>query len=111
MKQLLDDKISGKGYLTYCKIRKSVKNGSQSAGIFNSVADNEVDEIVVNYTNTNQLQEHHFKNINTEAKLREITKQGHFRELKLRINLPKFSGYDLKLHLNSFHEDMKIYDI
>ena len=36
---------------------------------------------------------------------REITKQKPFNESKLRINLPKFSGYESKLEIYSFQSE------
>ena len=48
--------------------------------------------------------------INDEANEREISKQEMFKESKLKINLPKFSGYDPKLDIYTFSSEfMKIY--
>ena len=68
----------------------------------NSVAVDEVDEIMANYSNISMLKEKYVKDINNEVKNREITKQELFNESKLRINLPKFSGYESKLDIHSF---------
>ena len=51
----------------------------------NSVAKDEVDEIMANYSNS-LLKEEYFKYINNEVKNREITKQNLFNESKFRIN-------------------------
>ena len=51
----------------------------------NSVAKDEVDEIMANYSNS-LLKEEYFKYINNEVKNREITKQKLFNESKFRIN-------------------------
>ena len=51
----------------------------------NSVAKDEVDEIMANYSNS-LLKEEYFKYINNEVKNREITKQKLFDESKFRIN-------------------------
>ena len=77
----------------------------------NSVAKDEVDEIMTNYSNISILNEKYFKDINNEVKNSEITKQKLFNESKLRINLPQFSGYELKLDIYSFHSEfLKIYE-
>ena len=48
--------------------------------------------------------------INDEVNEREICKQAMFKESKLKINLPKFSGYDSKLDFYTFQSEfMKIY--
>ena len=67
--------------------------------MFKLVAKDEVDEIMPNYSNISLLKEEYFKDINNEVKNREITKQKLFSESKLRINLPKFSGYESKLDI------------
>ena len=51
----------------------------------NSVAKDEADEIMANYSNS-LLKEEYFKYINNEVKNREITKQKLFNESKFRIN-------------------------
>ena len=43
--------------------------------------------------------------MNNKVKKREITKQKPFNESKLRINLPKFSGYESKLDIYSFQSE------
>ena len=67
--------------------------------MFKLVAKDEVDEIMPNYSNISLLKEEYFKDINNEVKNREITKQKLFNVSKLRINLPKFSGYESKLDI------------
>ena len=48
--------------------------------------------------------------ISRESTVSEISKQELFNESKLRINLPKFSGYDWKLDICSFQSEFtKIY--
>lgn len=61
-----------------------------------SVAGIEVAEIMANYSDINHLEDNYVKDTNTEAKLREITKQEPFNESKFRINLPKVSGSSSK---------------
>ena len=79
--------------------------------MFKLVAKDEVDEIMPNYSNISLLKEEYFKDINNEVKNREITKQKLFNESKLRINLPKFSGYESKLDIYSFQSEfLKIYE-
>ena len=41
----------------------------------NSVAEDEVDEVMANYSNISQLKEEYMKDINNKVKNREITKQ------------------------------------
>ena len=67
--------------------------------MFKLVAKDQVDEVMPNYSNISLLKEEYFKDINNEVKNREITKQKLFNESKLRINLPKFSGYESKLDI------------
>ena len=77
----------------------------------NSVAEDEVDEIMANYSNIGELKEEYVKGIKNEVKNREITKQKLLNELKLRINLPKFSGYESKLDIYLFQSEfLKIYE-
>ena len=63
-------------------LSKMVHNLLESS---NSVAKDEVDEIMANYSNS-LLKEEYFKYINNEVKNREITKQNLFNESKFRIN-------------------------
>ena len=77
----------------------------------NSVAEDEVDEIMANYSNIGELKEEYVKGIKNEVKNREITKQKLLNESKLRINLPKFSGYESKLDIYLFQSEfLKIYE-
>ena len=77
----------------------------------NTVGKDEVDEIMENYSNISLLKEDYFKDINNEVKNREIAKQKLFNESKLRINLPKFFGYESKLDIYSFQSEfLKIYE-
>ena len=79
--------------------------------MFKLVAKDEVDEIMPNYSNISLLKEEYLKDINNEVKNREITKQKLFNESKLRINLPKLSGYESKLDIYSFQSEfLKIYE-
>ena len=73
--------------------------------MFKLVAKDEVDEIMPNYSNISLLKEEYFKDINNEVKNREIKKQKLFNESKLRINLPKSSGYESKLDIYSFQSE------
>ena len=68
---------------------------------------------MVNYSNISQLKEEYVKDIKNEVKNREITKQKPFNKSKLNqwINLPKFSGYELKLDIYSFQSELlKMYE-
>ena len=71
----------------------------------NSVAEDEVDNIMTNYSSISDLKEEYVKGINNEVRNREITKQKLFNKSKLRINLPKLSGYELKLDIHSFQSE------
>ena len=84
------------------KLSKMVHNLLERS---NAVAEDEVDEIMANYSNTSQLKEEYAKDINNEVKNREILKQELLNESKLRINLPKFSGYESKLDICSFQSE------
>ena len=77
----------------------------------NSVAKDEVDEVMSNYSNISHLKEEYVKDVNNEVKNREITKQKLFNESKLRINLSKFYGYESKLDIYSFQSEfLRIYE-
>ena len=66
---------------------------------------------MANYSNISLLKEQYFKDINNEVKNKDITKQKLFNESKLRINLPKCSGYESKLDIySSQSEVLKIYE-
>ena len=66
---------------------------------------------MANYINISQLKEEYVKSLNNEVKNREITKQKLFNESKLRINLPKVSGYETKLDIYSLQSEfLKIYE-
>ena len=66
---------------------------------------------MANYSNISELKEEYVKGLNNEVKNRETTKQKLFNESKLRINLPKFSGYETKLDIYSFQSEfLKIYE-
>ena len=68
----------------------------------------EVDEIMANYSNISLPKEEYFKDINDEVNITEFSE---FSESKLRINLPEFSGYGLKLDIHSFESEfLKIYE-
>ena len=76
----------------------------------NPVIENQIDEIVEMYKNINKMKNVYTKAINDEVNEREISKQELFQESKLKINLPKFSGYDSKLDIYTFQSEfMKIY--
>ena len=70
----------------------------------NSVAKDEVDEIMANYSNS-LLKEEYFKYINNEVKNREITKQNLFDESKFRINRSQNS---LVMNQNWAHTQFKV---
>ena len=76
-----------------------------------SISEDKVDKIMANYSNISGLKEEYVKGLNNEVKNRETTKQKLFNESKLRINLPKFSGYQTKLDIYSFQSEfLKIYE-
>ena len=61
----------------------------------NSVIENQVDEILEGYKNINRMKDRYTQAINDEVNKREISKQEMSKESKLKINLPKFSGYGM----------------
>ena len=76
----------------------------------NPVIENQIDEIVEMYKNVNKMKDVYTKSINNEVNEREISKQELFKESNLKINLPKFSGYDSKLDIYTFQSEfLKIY--
>ena len=76
-----------------------------------SILEDKVDKIMANYSNISELKEEYVKGLNNEVKNKETTKQKLFNESKLRINLPKFSGYETKLDIYSFQSEfLKIYE-
>ena len=105
LKQLSDDEVRERkrGLLKLIErtesLSKMVHNLLECS---NSIAEDEVDVIMANYSNISQLKEMYVRDINNEVKNREITEQELFNESKLRINLLKFSGYELKLDITHF---------
>ena len=71
----------------------------------NSVVENQIDNIMGRYNEINKMKDIYHEAINNESTVREISKQELFNESKLRINLPKFSGYDLMLDIYSFQSE------
>ena len=71
----------------------------------NSVVENQIDNIMGRYNEINKMKDIYHEAINNESTVREISKQELFNESKLRINLPKFSGYDSKLDIYSFQSE------
>ena len=57
------------------------------------------------YRKVNKLKESYSHCIDNEMRKREITKQELFNEVKLRINLPKFSGYETKVDIYTFQSE------
>ena len=108
VKQLSDDEITEKkkGLLSLIErtenLSKMVHNLLEYS---NSVAEDEVDEIIANYSNISQLKEEYVKDLINPVKNRKIAYQELFNESKLRINLPKFSSYESKLKLHSFQSE------
>ena len=64
-----------------------------------------VDDILSSYHNLRKLKDIYASSIDKEAKYREITKLEIFRESKLKINLPKFNGYESKLDIYTFQSE------
>ena len=55
--------------------------------------------------------EMYVQNIKIEAQDRELSKPANFNESKLKINLPKFSGYESKLDIYTFQSEFtKVYE-
>ena len=105
VKQLSDDEVRERksGLLKLIErtenLSKMVHNLLECS---NSIAEDEVDVIMANYSNISQLKEMYVRDINNEVKNREITEQELFNESKFRINLPEFSGYESKLDITHF---------
>ena len=69
-----------------------------------------INNIMEMYRKINLLKESYSQCIDNEMKKREITKQELFNESKLKINLPKFSGYESKIDIYTFQSEfMKIH--
>ena len=66
---------------------------------------NRINDIVDMYRKINKLKENYSHCIDDEMRKREITKQELFNESKLRINLPKFSGYESKVDIYTFQSE------
>ena len=74
-------------------------------------AEDEVDEIMANYSDTSQLKVEYVNDINKTVKNREITKQEWINESKLRIKLGKLSGYECIMEIYSCQRYfLKIYE-
>ena len=105
VKQLSNDEVRERksGLLKLIKVTKKLpKMVHNLLECSNSVAEDEVDEIMANHSNIRQLKQEYVKDVSNEVKNREITKQELFNKSKLRINLPKFSGYESQLDIYSF---------
>ena len=69
-----------------------------------------IDEIMQRYRQITKLKESYIQCIENEMRNREITKQELFKESKLKINLPKFSGYESKIDIYTFQSEfMKVH--
>ena len=113
-KQLSDDEVRVRkcGLL---KLIERTKNLSKMVhnllGCSNSIAEDEVDKLMANYSNISQLKDTYVKNVNNDVKSREVTEQELFNESRLRISLPKLSGYESKLNTYSFQSEfLRIYE-
>ena len=69
-----------------------------------SAMENRMNDIMDMYRKINKLKESYSHCIDDEMRKREITKQL-FNELKLRINLPIFSGYESKVDIYTFQSE------
>ena len=111
-KQLSDDEVRvRKCGLLIERTKNLSKMVHNLLGCSNSVAEDEVDKLMANYSNISQLRDTYVKNINNDVKSREVTEQEFFNESRLRINLPKLSGYESKLNTYSFQSEfLRIYE-
>ena len=66
---------------------------------------NRINDIVDMHRKINELKENYSHCIDDEMRKRKITKQQLFNESKLRINLPKFSGCELKVDIYAFQSE------
>ena len=69
-----------------------------------SAMENRINDIMDMYRKINKLKERYSHCIDDEMRKREI-KQQLFNGLKLRINLPKFSGYESKVDIYTFQSE------
>ena len=75
-----------------------------------SSMEHKMDEIMQRYRKIIKLKESYSQCIDNEMRNREITKQELFNESKLKINLPKFSGYESKIDIYTFQSKfMKVH--
>ena len=75
-----------------------------------SSMEHKMDDIMQRYRKIIKLKESYSQCINNEMRNREITKQELFNESKLKINLPKFSGFESKIDIYTFQSKfMKVH--
>ena len=75
-----------------------------------SVIEDQIDDIVRSYNHIKKSKDIYHQTTKDESAKREISKMELFSELKLKINLRKFSGYDSKSGVYNFcSEIIKIY--
>ena len=104
VKVMKDDEIATR------KAGPSKKDVSHLLESPNSVVEYQIDNIMERYNEISKMKDIFLEGINRESTVREISRQELFNESKLRMNLPKFSGYDLKLDIYSSQSDFrKIY--
>ena len=72
-----------------------------------SALENRINDIMDMYRKINKLKESYSHCIDDQMRKREITKQQLFNESKLRINLPKFSGYESKVDIYTFQSEFR----
>ena len=70
-----------------------------------TLVEEQLQEITEKYHSIRRLKNRYNEDISNEAKVREISKQELFKESMLKINLPKFAGYDSKLDIYSFQSE------
>ena len=89
-------------------LSKKIQNLLECA---NSVIEDQIEDIVGSYNHIKKLKDVYQQIIKDEVAKLEISKLELFNESKLKINLSKFSGYNLKLDAyTSFHSKfIKIY--
>ena len=108
VKKLIDDKVVdrrsdiSKQNEKFTSMTKLIHELLEST---NPVTETKVDDILSSYHNLRKLKNSCASSVDTEAKSREIAKLEIFSESKLKISLPKFSGYESKLDIYTFQSE------
>ena len=113
LKKLTDDKVVDQRSNLFKQIGKFTNMAKLIHELLestNPVTGTKVDDILSSYHNLRKLKDSYASSVDKEAKSREITKLEIFSESKLKISLPKFSGYESKLDIYTFQSEFsKIY--